>query len=135
MNRILAGYLAAVLVMVALDALWLGVIAKTFYQHGIGHLMAEQPRLLAAVGFYVIYAAGLLVFAVLPQAQDPGWGRAALMGALFGFVAYATYDLSNLATLRGWPVGLALVDMAWGALLSAASAAAAKLAHNAAAKL
>ena len=135
MNKYLAGYLAAVFVIVALDALWLGLIAKTMYQQAIGHLMAEQPRLAAAAVFYVVDAAGLMVFAVAPQAGDPGLGKTVLMGALFGFFAYATYDLSNLATLRNWPLKLTLVDMAWGTLLSAAAAAAGKAAFNWAAKV
>jgi uncharacterized membrane protein len=134
MNKYLAAYLAAVSVMVALDMLWLGVVARQTYQQAIGHLMAESPRIVAAIVFYVVYAVGLLVFAVVPQAEDPGWGRTLLMGALFGFFAYATYDLTNLATLKGWPIRLTLLDMAWGTALSAASAAAGKLAMNWAAK-
>jgi uncharacterized membrane protein len=134
MNKYLAGYIAAAVVMVALDLLWLGLVAKTMYQQAIGHLMAEQPRLLAAVVFYSLYAVGLLVFAVLPQAADPAWSRTILMGALFGFFAYATYDLSNLATLRNWPIRLTMIDMAWGTALSAISAGAGKAALNWAAK-
>lgn len=129
-NKYVAGYLAAALVMVALDMLWLGVIAKAIYQEGIGHLMAAQPLVLAAIVFYALYAVGLVVFTVAPQAEDPGWTKTLVMGALFGFFAYATYDLSNLATLRNWPVRLALIDMAWGAVLSAASAGAGKAAMN-----
>jgi uncharacterized membrane protein len=134
MNPHLAGYLAVLCVIVALDLLWLGFIAKAMYQQAIGHLMAEQPRLLAASAFYVLYAAGLMIFAVMPHAEDPTWGKAVWMGALFGFFAYATYDLSNLATLRNWPVGLSLIDMAWGTLLSAAAVAAGKAALSHAAK-
>ena len=130
MTKYLAGYLAAALVMVALDMLWLGVVAKAMYQQAIGHLMAEQPRLPAAVAFYCLYAAGLMIFAVWPQAGDPAWGRTILMGALFGLFAYATYDLSNLATLRNWPIGLTMVDMAWGTVISAVSAWAGKAALN-----
>jgi uncharacterized membrane protein len=130
MNKYLAAGLAAALVMVALDGLWLGWVAKAMYQEGIGHLMADQPRLLAALAFYALYAAGLLVFVIAPQAANPSWGRTLLMGALFGLVAYATYDLSNLATLKDWPVGLTLIDIAWGAALSAVSAAAGKAALN-----
>jgi uncharacterized membrane protein len=130
MNKYVVAYLAAALVLVALDMLWLGFVAKAMYQQAIGHLMAEQPKLWAAVAFYALYAIGLLVFAVAPQAEDPAWGRPILMGALFGFFAYATYDLSNLATLRNWPLGLTLVDIAWGTLLSAVSAAAGKAAMN-----
>jgi uncharacterized membrane protein len=114
--------------------LWLGLIAKAMYQQAIGHLMAAQPKLLPASAFYVLYAAGLMIFAVMPHAGDAGWSKAVLTGALFGFFAYATYDLSNLATLRNWPVDLTLVDMAWGTLLSAAAAAAGKAAFGWAAK-
>jgi uncharacterized membrane protein len=134
MNKQLAGYLAAVVVIVALDMVWLGLIAKSMYQQAIGHLMAEQPKLLAALVFYVLYPAGLMIFAVMPHAEDPAWAKTVLMGALFGFFAYATYDLSNLATLRNWPVGLTLIDMAWGTLLSAAAAASGKGALSWAAK-
>jgi len=130
MNKYVAGYLAAALVMVALDMLWLGVIAKSMYQQAIGHLLAGQPRLWAALLFYCVYPAGLLVFAMIPQAGDPAWGRTILMGAAFGSFAYATYDLSNLATLRDWPLGLTLVDIAWGTVLSAVSAGSGKAALN-----
>ena len=90
--------------------------------------MAERPNLVAALAFYLLYPAGLVSFAVLAHAGDAGWRSAALAGALFGFFAYATYDLTNLATLKGWPVGVALLDMAWGAALSAVAATAGKLA-------
>ena len=113
--------------MVALDMLWLGVIAKSFYMQGIGHLMAERPNVAVAVGFYVLYALGIVVFAVAPG-EAGGWSRTLALGAMFGFFAYATYDLTNLATLKNWPISVTLVDMAWGSLVSAASAAAGKLA-------
>jgi uncharacterized membrane protein len=134
MNKYLAAYLAAAAVMVALDMLWLGVIAKSMYQQAIGHLMADQPNFFAAVVFYALYATGLLLFSVAPNADVPGWGRTVAMGALFGFFAYATYDLSNLATLKNWPVSVTLIDMAWGSALSAVSAGAAKGAMHWAAK-
>jgi uncharacterized membrane protein len=128
-TKLFAAYAATVIVMVALDLLWLGVIAKPLYQQGIGHLMAERPNVAVAVLFYAVYALGIVVFAVV---QEPitGWGRAALMGALFGFFAYATYDLTNLATLKGWPVGLVVVDIAWGCVVSGVSAAAGRLAFE-----
>lgn len=125
-----AAYAATALVMVALDLLWLGVIAKPLYQHGIGHLMLERPNMAVAVLFYAVFALGLVVFAVAPTAADPGWTRTALWAALFGFFAYATYDLTNLAVLRGWPVWLALIDMAWGTFISAVATAAGKLAFD-----
>ena len=128
MLRYLATYAAIAVVMIALDLLWLGVIAKPLYQQGIGHLMAEQPNVPVAALFYALYALGLLVLAVLPNAAEPGWSKTLVTAALFGFFAYATYDLTNLATLKGWPVGLSLLDMAWGTVVSTASAAAGKFA-------
>jgi uncharacterized membrane protein len=114
--------------MVALDMLWLGVIARPFYQQGIGHLMADRPNIPVAVLFYAIFAFGLMAFAVAPQGSGAEWGRTLATAALFGFIAYATYDLTNLATLKNWPIGLSLLDMAWGTVISTVSAAAGKLA-------
>jgi uncharacterized membrane protein len=128
MNRILGTYAATVVTMVALDLLWLGLIAKPLYQQGIGHLMAERPILPAALLFYAVYAVGLVMFAVKPNVAAPGWLPTLVAGALFGFFAYATYDLTNLATLKGWPLGLSLIDMAWGSLVSTAASAAGRAA-------
>jgi uncharacterized membrane protein len=130
MNKYLAAYLAAAVVMVALDMLWLGVIAKSTYQQAIGHLMAEKPNLVAAGVFYALYPAGVVLFALALPAEGTAWGRTVLVGALFGFFAYATYDLTNLATLKNWPVSLTLVDVLWGTVLSAASAAAGRAAMD-----
>lgn len=123
MNKTLAAGLAVVLVMLALDALWLGVLAKSTYQAAIGPLMVDPPRWGAAVAFYGLYTAGLLVFVVLPQADRP-WTHTLGLGALLGLVAYGTYDLSNLATLSAWTLRLSLVDMAWGAFITGAAASA-----------
>lgn len=114
------------IVLVGLDLLWLGVIAKPLYLQGIGHLMADRPNLVAAVSFYALFGLGLVVFAVLPAGPPLGWGRTMAMAALFGFFAYATYDLTNLATLKQWPMGLSLLDITWGACVSAAAAAGGK---------
>ncbi len=132
MLNYLAAYGATAVVMLALDAVWLGFIAKSFYRDGIGHLMADPPNLAAAGVFYLLYPVGVVLFAVVPAAWSGGlavpaevpWSQVVLAGALFGFFAYATYDLTNLATLRGWPWRLALVDIAWGTALTAAAAAA-----------
>ncbi|MBC7682653.1 MAG: DUF2177 family protein [Ferruginibacter sp.] len=130
MNKYFVAWVVVVVVMVAMDVLWLGFIAKSLYQDGIGHLMAEKPMILAALAFYVLYAVGMVVFVVAPRAGLEGWYSTALMAALFGLVAYATYDLSNLATLKNWPVWLALLDMAWGSAASAVAATAGKLAMD-----
>ena len=121
-------FAATATVMVALDLLWLGVIARPLYQQGIGHLMAAQPDLAVAVLFYAVYALGLVFFAVAPQTAETRWGVVLGSAALFGFVAYATYDLTNLATLTGWPAWLAALDMAWGTAVSVMAAAAGRAA-------
>ncbi len=129
MNKLLVAYLACALVMIALDVLWIGVLAKSLYQQGIGHLMTESPRLGVAFLFYAVYAAGLVFFVVADGPSD-AWRSTLLRGALFGAVAYATYDLSNLATLRAWPLSLSLIDIAWGAFASSVAAAGGKAALN-----
>lgn len=126
MKRQLAAYAGTMVVMVGLDLLWLGIVAKPMYQQGIGHLMADETNVPVAVLFYVLFGLGLVVFAMLPAGPAPSWGRTMGMAAMFGFLAYATYDLTNLATLKQWPVSLSLVDMAWGTCVSAASAAGGK---------
>lgn len=125
MTRYIAAYASTLIVMVALDMLWLGVIAKPLYQQAIGHLMSERPSIVVAAIFYAVYALGLMIFVVHPQ-RESGWAQTIAMGAAFGFFAYATYDLTNLATLKDWPIGIALIDMGWGCLVSAASVAAGK---------
>ncbi len=129
MTKQLAAYAATALVMLVLDAIWLGLIAAPLYQQGIGHLMAPQPRLGVAALFYLLYPLGIVIFAVAARPAG-AWQPTLLAGALFGFFAYATYDLTNLATLKGWPVGLSLVDVAWGSVVSAVSAGAGRWAMD-----
>ena len=130
MKKHLAAFAATALVLLMLDVLWIGGLAQSLYQEGIGHLMAEQPRLGVAALFYALYPIGLLVFVVAPRGVTDDWPATLLRGALFGLVAYATYDLTNLATLKGWPVGLAMLDMAWGCVASCAASAAGKRAFQ-----
>jgi len=122
MTRHALTYLAALVAVGVLDFLWLGVFAKSWYQGGMGHLMAARPNLWAAAAFYLLYPVGIVILAVAPAGGDVM--RAVLMGALFGFFAYATYDLTALAVLRDFPARLAFLDIAWGALVSACGAAA-----------
>lgn len=117
------GYGAALLVMGLLDAVWLGFVARDFYQGEIGDLMAAEVRKLPAALFYFGYPAGLVALALKPLPEGPS--MAAWRGALLGLVAYGTYDLTNMATLRHWSVTLAMADMAWGTLASALAATAA----------
>jgi uncharacterized membrane protein len=108
-------YMIALPVFLSIDMVWLVVIARGFYKRQLGELLAARPNWPAAVVFYLLYVLGIVVFAVHPA--DDGW-QALGLGALLGLVAYATYDLTNLATLRVWPVKLVAVDLAWGATLS-----------------
>jgi len=129
MLNYLAAYGAIAAVMLAVDFIWLGFIAKSFYRDSIGHLMADSPNLWAAGVFYLLYPIGVLLIAVAPVTWSAAlglvpWPKAILAGALFGFFCYATYDLTNLATLRGWPLRIVLVDIAFGTALTAAAAAA-----------
>jgi uncharacterized membrane protein len=112
-------YFVALLFFLAIDSLWLGFIAPNFYRAQIGHLMAEQPNLMAAGIFYLLFIAGLLVFVLEPGLQNPSPWSVGARGAFFGLVTYATYDLTNLATLAGWPLWLTGADLLWGTFLSA----------------
>lgn len=120
----LIAYAGALVFFLAADMVWLGLLMTAQYQDWIGPLMREQPLLLPAAVFYLLYPAGLVVFAIRPALEKAkaAWRRAASLGAFFGLLAYGTYDLSNLATLEGWPLQLTLVDMVWGAALSCGSA-------------
>jgi uncharacterized membrane protein len=120
MRQVAFTYLAVLVVVVGLDALWLGVVAGGFYRRELGPAMLDRPVWAAAALFYAVYAMGIVVLAV-PDAQG-GWGRAVIQGAVLGLCAYATFDLTNLAVLRGWPWRLSLVDLAWGTLLSTLAA-------------
>lgn len=115
------GYIACLLIFCAIDFLWLGVIAKDWYGKELGHLLAGSFRLAPAIGFYAIYAAGILVFAVYPSIKLGSWQYALFYGAFLGLVSYAAYDLTNLATLKNWPAWLAIGDMVWGAVVTGAT--------------
>lgn len=127
----LIAYVATAIVFFSLDYVWLGTIAKDFYARGLGPLMRETPDFAVAGIFYLFYVAGVVFFAVLPALQAGSWKTALLYGALLGLFAYGTYDMTNLATLRGWPVRVAVVDMAWGAALTGLAALAGYLAVRA----
>ena len=118
-------YLLTVPVFFAIDMLWLGVIAKNFYRTQLQALLRPEVNWAAAIGFYLVYIIGILVFAVVPALERQSLLHAALLGALFGFFTYATYDLTNLATLRGWPPVVVVVDILWGTALCTAVASAA----------
>ena len=112
-------YALMVPVFFILDMIWLGLVARGFYRNRLGDLLSDNVNWAAAVIFYLLFLLGLLVFVVLPAADKGGLGSCILRGLFFGLITYATYDLTNLATLRGWPVSVAVVDILWGMALSA----------------
>lgn len=124
MRPLLASYIAALVALAILDGLWLGVVSREFYKARLGQLLLDRPIWWAAILFYLIHAAGIAVFAVPPAVAAGTWTAAVLYGALFGLCVYAAYDLTNLATLRGWSWRVTLADIAWGSFVSAAAAGA-----------
>jgi len=114
-------YVATLLALGALDSVWLTTMLPA-YQHGLGGLLAATPDLTAAGLFYLLYAAGLVILVVQPGGRGQRWYLVSARGALFGLVAYGTYDLTNQATLRDWPAWLTVADMTWGTVLTAVAA-------------
>lgn len=117
-------YVAILLVFGICDALWLGTMGPALYRPTLGNLLLERIRIVPAVLFYLSFPAGIVVFAVLPALKDGNLMTAAFLGLLFGAIAYATYDLTNYATLKAWTLQLTVVDIVYGALVTALSAAA-----------
>ena len=113
----------ALVIFLLIDMVWLGLIAKNLYKNMLGSFMTPNVNWVAAIIFYVIFTVGLAFFVINPAIQGAGLMHALLAGAIFGFVCYATYDLTNLATLNNWPVLITVIDLAWGSFVSAATAA------------
>ena len=122
MKTRLIAYITTLVVLLTLDAIWLVTVAGSTYRQAIGHLMLERPNFIAAALFYAVYVVGILVFAVMPALRSGQLTFALTHGALFGFFAYLTYDMTNLSTLKGWPLWLAALDTVWGTVLTAAAA-------------
>lgn len=116
--KFLVQYLIVLVVFFAVDLVWLGVIAKDLYAKLLGHLMAKSVNWPAALIFYLIFILGLVIFVIQPTLADGNLIKGLGMAALFGLVTYATYDLTNLATLRDWPILITVIDLAWGTTLS-----------------
>ena len=130
MLKYLPAYIATIIFMFIVDLIWLSQLAQPLYQAGIGHLMAAQPKLGFAALFYLVFVFGLLWFALRPNIAAKGVKSTFIAGAVFGFFVYASYDLTNLALLKDWPLKLSLIDMTWGTLLSGSCAAVAKFAYD-----
>jgi uncharacterized membrane protein len=122
MSRILLTYAVSVPVFFVVDMIWLGVIAGGFYRKALGPLLSPNVNWIAAIIFYLLFLVGVLIFALLPGMAKRSLVYTIEMAALFGFISYATYDLTNLSTLRDWPLMLSIVDMIWGSFLSASTA-------------
>ena len=123
MQKPLVLYSITAAVFFIIDMIWLGVVAKSFYRKEMGHLLRNKVQWPAAIFFYLIYIVGIVYFALIPAVDNASLHTAALNGALFGFFTYATYDLTNLATLKYWPIKIAVADILWGIIISAVSAA------------
>ncbi len=111
-------YLLTLPVYLLVDGFWLTVIAKNFYAKHLGYLMAPNPNWIAAGIFYLGYVIGIVIFAVSPALRESSFGKALLLGALFGAFCYATYDLTNLATIKNWPWFITVIDIIWGATVT-----------------
>lgn len=122
MFKYFIAYIATATVFLAIDFIWLSQVARKFYVDALGDLLLERPNIAAAAGFYAVYAAGIVFFAVLPAMKSGSALTALTHGALFGFFAYATYDMTNYATLRHWPISVTVVDIIWGTALTGISA-------------
>jgi uncharacterized membrane protein len=112
-------YLLSFSIFLVIDGFWLTLIAKNFYAKHLGYLMAKTPNLLAALLFYLIFIVGAVVLVLMPALEKNSLSQAILFGALFGLCSYATYDLTNLATIKDWPVLITIIDLIWGTVLSA----------------
>jgi uncharacterized membrane protein len=123
MKLFLVAYAASGVVFVAIDLLWLSLVMSKLFKAQMPQLVLQQPKLEPATVFYALYPIGIAVFGVLPAVAAHDWVRAAAMSALFGLLAYVTYEMTNLATLKGWSAQVALIDIAWGAALSGVAGA------------
>jgi len=112
-------YLSFLACLLTVDLVWLLGIAKNLYRNEMGDLMASEPKLFAALAFYLIYALGVCIFVIIPALSKQSCGDALIYGALFGLFCYMTYDLTNLAVIRNFPTKLAFIDIAWGSFVTA----------------
>ncbi len=112
-------YAIALPVFFVIDMFWLGVVSKNFYSAQIGSLLKTDVNWVAAIVFYLLFIVGLVIFVITPAVEKSSWMHAVMFGALFGLVCYATYDLTNLAVAKDWPLLITIVDMIWGAVLAA----------------
>lgn len=123
-------YAVSFIIFFAIDLFWLGIIAKKLYQAEIGHLLKTDVNWIAAVLFYLLFIGGLVIFVLMPAVESGNIVKAILLGALFGFITYATYDLTNLATLKDWPLKITIIDLVWGTFLGTSTSTLSYLFYN-----
>ena len=123
-EQMIKAYVIALPVFFAIDMIWLALIARGFYTKHIGYILAPQVNWMAAIVFYLIFVAGLVFFSIMPAFEKGSVWSAIFYGAFFGFVTYSAYDLTNLATVKDWPMIVTIVDLAWGSVLGATVSAA-----------
>lgn len=115
-------YAITTVIFFAIDMLWLGLIAKNFYRQKLGFILSPEVNWTAAIIFYLLYIGGILYFAVIPAMKEHNWHTALMQGAFLGILCYATYDLTNMATIKNWPLAIVVVDIVWGAVLTGSCA-------------
>lgn len=114
MIKYLILYFGTLIIFLVIDLIWLNFIAKNIYSAQLGHLLAEKPNLIPALIFYLLFVVGIIIFAVLPGIEAKSIAKTLMLGALFGLLTYGTYDLTNLATLKNWPLSVTIIDLIWG---------------------
>lgn len=117
MINVIRMYLVALTVFFAVDIVWLAIVAKDLYREELGFIMSAKPNWIVAIIFYLIFITGLVFFVINPAVEKGSWPSALLVGMFFGFITYATYDLTNLATLEDWPMRITIIDLVWGTSL------------------
>jgi uncharacterized membrane protein len=124
MHSYVIAYTGALVIFCAMDFFWLTVIAKKIYQANIGTLILVEPNVVPAAIFYLLYILGLLVFSIMPALRSQSFIMALSLGAFLGLIAYGSYDLTNLSTLKGWSVTLSIIDISWGIVVSSVASSA-----------
>lgn len=123
-SKLVISYLLTTVVFFAIDMFWLGFLAKDMYRKYLGNFLSDEVNWTAAIIFYLIFIVGIFIFSILPAVEKHSLLSAVIYGALFGFFTYATYDLTNLATMKGWPLNIVFIDIIWGAVLTGSVSAA-----------
>ena len=120
--NIIKTYLITFIVFISVDLIWLGVVAKKLYSRELGYIMSPKPNWMAAIVFYLLFVGGIVFFVLNPALSKNSWTYALFVGMFFGLITYSTYDLTNLATLKDWPILITVIDLTWGTTLGGLTA-------------